>query len=176
MRSRPDLAGTAQHGSRHHGLPPRLPAKGRHSINIPQQFGPGGADEAATVVPDLTRVAGGTATSPQPHRADRINPATLTHDVWHVLARARTDNTPRRLAAAQDAVFQRYLPMARTLANNPGAGRSGERAGAERAAEIGLAQAVLGWHRPDSDGFEVSARAAIASQLHRLPALDSGGE
>ena len=46
----------------------------------------------------------------------------------------------------------------------------------ERAAEIGLAQAVLGWHRPDSDGFEVSARAAIASQLHRLPAVDSGDE
>ena len=128
------------------------------------------------MVPDLIRVVGGTATSPQPHRADRINQAASTHDVWHVLARARTDNTPRTLAAAQDAVFQRYLPMARTLANNPGAGRSGERAGAERAAEIGLAQAVLGWHRPDSDGFEVSARAAIASQLHRLPALDSGGE
>ena len=113
---------------------------------------------------------------PQPQRDDRINQAALTRDVWQVLARARTDNTPRTLAAAQDAVFQRYLPMARTLANNPGTGRSGERAGAERAAEIGLAQAVLGWHRPDSDGFEVSARAAIASQLHRLPAAGSGDE
>ena len=119
------------------------------------------------MVPDLTRVAGRATTRPQPQRDDRINQGAATRDVWHVLARARTDNTPRTLAAAQDAVFQRYLPMARTLANSPGTGRSGERA--EQAAEIGLAQAVLGWRRPDSDGFEVSARAAIASQLHRLP-------
>ena len=176
MRSRPDLAGqpntvaattVCRHGQ---------PAKGRRSINFPQQLSPGGADKSATVVPDLTRVPRGTAIMPQPQRDDRINQAALTRDVWQVLARARTDNTPRTLAAAQDAVFQRYLPMARTLANNPGTGRSGERTGAERAAEIGLAQAVLGWHRPDSDGFEVSARAAIASQLHRLPAVDSGDE
>ena len=128
------------------------------------------------MVPDLTQGARGTSVRPQPQRDDRINQAALTRDVWQVLARARTDDTPRTLAAAQDAVFQRYLPMARTLANNPGTGRSGERAGAERAAEIGLAQAVLGWRRPDSDGFEVSARAAIASQLHRLPAAGSGDE
>lgn len=174
MSSRPDLAGTAQHGSRRNGMPPRSPAKGRHSINSPEQFGPDGIDRSATVVPDLTRVAGVTPKRSQPHRDDRINQAALTRDVWHVLARARTDNTPRTLAAAQDAVFQRYLPMARTLANKPGAGRSGERAGAERAAEIGLAQAVLGWHRADSDGFEVSARAAIASQLRRFPVAHSG--
>ena len=128
------------------------------------------------MVPDLTRVAGRATTRPQPQRDDRINQGAATRDVWHVLARARTDNTPRTLAAAQDAVFQRYLPMARTLANSPGTGRSGQRAGAEQAAEIGLAQAVLGWHRPDSDSFEVSARAAIASRLHRLPAVDSGDE
>ena len=128
------------------------------------------------MVPDLTRVAGRATTRPQPQRDDRINQGAATRDVWHVLARARTDNTPRTLAAAQDAVFQRYLPMARSLANNPVAGQSGERAGAERAAEIGLAQAVLGWHRPDSDGFEVSARAAVASQLHRLPGVHSGDD
>ena len=121
------------------------------------------------MVPDQTRVGAGAAIRPQPQRDASINQAALIRDVWFVLARARTDNTPRTLAAAQDAVFQRYLPMARTMANSPRTGRSDERAGAEQAAEIGLAQAVLGWRRPDSDGFEVSARAAIASQLHRLP-------
>jgi hypothetical protein len=132
-----------------------------------------GVDEAAAVVPDPTRVGAGAAMRPQPQR-DRINQAALTRDVWQVLARARTDDTPRTLAAAQDAVFQRYLPMARTLANTPE--RPVDRAGAERAAEIGLAQAVLGWRRPDSDGFEVSARAAIVSQLFRLSAVGSGDE
>jgi len=128
------------------------------------------------VAPDLTQGARGTSVRPQPQRDDRINQAALTRDVWQVLARARTDDTPRTLAAAQDAVFQRYVPMARTLANNPETGRSGEQAGAQRAAEIGLAQAVLGWRRPDSDGFEVSARAAIASQLHRLTAVGYGDD
>ena len=127
-------------------------------------------------MPDLTRMGPAAAISIQPQRVSRINQAALIRDVWHVLARARTDDTPRTLAAAQDAVFQRYLPMARTMANNPGADRPGARSGAERAAEIGLAQAVLCWRRPDSDGFEVSARAAIASQLRRLPAVGSGDE
>ena len=42
-------------------------------------------------------------------------------------------------------------------------------ADAERAAELGLAQAVLRWRLPDSSGFEAFARAAIAAQLRRLP-------
>jgi hypothetical protein len=87
--------------------------------------------------------------------------------VWYVLARARTDEAPRTLAAAQDAVFRRYLPMARTLTS------SGDwpvdPVAAERAAELGLAQAVRRWRRPDGRGFEVFARAAIASQLRGLP-------
>ena len=151
-------------------------AKGRHPINLPQQSGSGRADEAATVVPDLTRFGSAAAIRPQPQRDSRVDQTALIRDVWYVLARARTDDTPRTLAAAQDAVFQRYLPMARTLANNPGTGRSGELTDAEQAAEIGLAQAVLGWRRPDSDGFEVVARAAIASQLHRMPPVGSDDE
>jgi len=30
----------------------------------------------------------------------------------------------------------------------------------------------MGWRRPDGDGFEVTARAAIAAQLRRLPAAN----
>jgi len=76
-----------------------------------------------------------------------------TRDVWQVLARARIDHALRTLAAAQDAVFRRYLPMA---------------------AELGLAQAVLGWRRADGDGFELFAGIAIAAQLERLPVANNG--
>ena len=92
-----------------------------------------------------------------------------------MLARASTANAPRTLAAARDAVFGRYLPMARTLAITPGPGsRPVDPADAVQAAELGLAQAVLGWRRPDGDGFEVIVRAAIAAQLRRLPAVTPG--
>ena len=104
-------------------------------------------------------------------RDDRVNDAAATKDVWYVLARARIEEAPRTLAAAQDAVFRRYLPMARTLANSLCWGnRAEDPVEAEQAAELGLAQAVLGWRRPDSGGFEVFARASITSQLRRLPA------
>ena len=98
-----------------------------------------------------------------------------TRDVWQVLARARTDHALRTLAAAQDAVFRRYLPMARTLAHRRDSG--GLPAGcadAERAAELGLAQAVLGWRRTDGDGFELFAGIAIAAQLERRPVASKG--
>ena len=72
-------------------------------------------------------------------------------------------------------MFGRYLPMARTLAITAGQGRRPVApADAERAAELGLAQAVLAWGRPDGDGFEVIVRAAIAAQLRRLPAVTPG--
>jgi hypothetical protein len=104
-----------------------------------------------------------------------MNDAASTQDLWKVLVRARIDQAPQTLAAAQDAVFRRYLPIARTLANNQASGRRPiDLVDAERAAELGLAQAVLGWRQPDSDGFEFFARAAITSRLHRLPAAGTG--
>ncbi len=115
-RIRTDLAGTAQSGSRHIGLPQRSPAKGRHSIDLPEQFRPAGGHDAAAAVPISTRVGAGAARGPL---RDRRNQAALIRDVWQVWARARIDDAPRTLAAAQDAVFQRYLPMARILANTP---------------------------------------------------------
>ena len=109
-----------------------------------------------------------------PNGRSGINVAAAIGDVWYVLFRAAIDNAPRTLAAAQDAVFERYLPMARTLADGASRDRPVDRAEAEQAAELGLAQAVLGWRRPDSGGFEVVARTAITSQLRRLPAATHG--
>lgn len=98
-----------------------------------------------------------------------------TPDVWQVLAGARTDHAPRTLAAAQDAVFRRYLPLARTLAHrgHPDCLQV-DCTAAERAAELGLAQAVLGWRRADSDGFELFASISIAAQLDRLDVANNG--
>jgi hypothetical protein len=142
-------------------------------MNVPAQVDAAGADAPAMMVPGLTRFDGGPVMRREPDRAERINEAALIRDVWYVLARASTDNAPRTLAAARDAVFGRYLPMARTLATKPGPGsRPVDPGDAEQAAELGLAQAVMGWRRPDGDGFEVIARAAIAAQLRRLPAAN----
>ena len=108
-------------------------------------------------------------------RDARHQDAAAIRDVWQVLAWARTDDAPRALAAAQGEVFRRYQPMARTLANRQDAGgRPVDPANAERAAELGLAQAVLGWRRPDGDGFELFAGIAIAMQLDRLPVANTG--
>jgi len=93
-------------------------------------------------------------------------------DVWYVLATASTDHASRTLAAAQDTVFQRYLPMARTLAPSVDLGDPPvDSAAAERAAELGLAQDVLAWRRPDNTGFELFAHIAITAQLDRLPTI-----
>ena len=90
--------------------------------------------------------------------------------MWSVMARARTSDAPRTLAAARDEVFRRYLPMARTLANSAGPEhRPVDPVRAEQAAELGLAQAVLGWRRPDGAGFELFASVAVAAQLDRIP-------
>ena len=87
-----------------------------------------------------------------------------------MMARARTSDAPRTLAAARDAVFRQYLPMARTLANSAGPEhRPVDPVRAEQAADFGLAQAVLGWRRPDGGGFELFASIAVAAQLDSIP-------
>ena len=132
-------------------------------------------DDQAPVSAELTGFGGGAVVRPGRDRAERSNEPASIRDMWSALARASTDNAPRTLAAARDAVFGRYLPMARTLAITPGQGRRPvDPAAAEQAAELGLAQAVLAWRRPDGDGFEVTARAAIAAQLRRLPEVPPG--
>jgi CBS domain-containing protein len=101
---------------------------------------------------------------PERQRAERIREAGSIRDAWYVLARARTQDAPRPLAVAQEAVFRRYLPMDRDLGKSPARNRRPvDPVDAERATARGLAQARLGWRRPDSGRFEVAARAAIAA-------------
>jgi len=152
------------------------PAKERHPIHVAPTNGPGSGD-APTGVLRETRFGCVPPVAPEHRweRGDRITDSAAIQDPWYVLARAGTDGASRTPAAAQDAVFRRYLPMARTLANGPGdGGRPGDPADAEQAAELGLAQAVLGWRRPDSGGFEVFARSAIASRPRRRPTGNPG--
>ena len=102
---------------------------------------------------------------------DRPTATAATQDVWSVLAQARARDAPWALAAARDAVFRMYLPMARTLAHhNDPDGLPVDPLAAGPAAELGLAQAVLGWRRPDGAGFELFVSIAIAAQLDRHPA------
>ena len=86
--------------------------------------------------------------------------------LWDALARARAHYDPRLLATAEDEVFGFYLPLARTMAGGRVAG-AGRDADTKRAAEFGLAEAVLRWRRSDGRGFEAHARVVIAAQLRR---------
>ena len=81
---------------------------------------------------------------------------------WSVLSRARADGSPGLIAAAEDAVFRCFLPLASAMAAGADDPATGE---PERAAELGLAQAVLAWRRPDGVGFEEFARRSIGSRL-----------
>lgn len=81
---------------------------------------------------------------------------------WIVLARARADGSPGLIAAAEDAVFRCFLPLAAAMAAGTDDPATCE---PERAAELGLAQAVLAWRRPDGVGFEEFARRSIGSRL-----------
>ena len=73
---------------------------------------------------------------------------------------------PRTRAHTEDAVFRFYLPMARTLARSS-ARYPHDPEGAEQAAELGLAQAVLAWRHPTGQGFDRAARAAIINHLQQ---------
>ena len=97
-------------------------------------------------------------------------------DVWAMLARARADGSPRALAAAQDMVFRRFLPMARAVATGTvPTGGPVDPGAAERAAESGLARAVARWWSADGAGFDVFASITIAVELDRLSAAASDG-
>jgi hypothetical protein len=97
-------------------------------------------------------------------------------DVWAMLARARADGSPRALAAAQDMVFRRFLPMARAVAaGTVPTGGPADPGVAERAAESGLARAVARWWSADGAGFDVFASITIAVELDRLSAAASDG-
>jgi hypothetical protein len=98
--------------------------------------------------------------------ADRARADSQAARLWDMLARARAHYDPRVLATAEDAVFGFYLSLARTMARGQVAG-AGQDVDTERAAEFGLAEAVLRWRRNDGRGFEAHARVVIAAQLRR---------
>lgn len=73
-------------------------------------------------------------------------------------------------ATAEDAVFRYYLPLARSLADAAAVGGTvggADLADLDQAAELGLAQAVLGWRGRSARGFERFARGMIMSRLRR---------
>ncbi len=86
--------------------------------------------------------------------------------LWIALTLARAGDTPSTRAYTEDAVFRFYLPMARALARSSAHYRD-DREGADQAAELGLAQAVLAWRYPSGQGFDRAAAAAINDHLRQ---------
>jgi hypothetical protein len=101
---------------------------------------------------------------------DRVDGVGSAQELWDALTRARAEYAPLVLAAAEEAVFRFYLPLAKTLASTV-APRGVDRVEAEQAADVALAQAVLGWQDGAREGFDAFARAAIESQLRFLAAV-----
>lgn len=95
--------------------------------------------------------------------------AARARELWSSLVRARKSAAPGGVSAAEDAVFRLYLPMARSLAARTTAG-SVFGTTPEQVAELGLAQAVLAWRKPDGDGFAAVARRCINGRLGGLTA------
>ena len=84
--------------------------------------------------------------------------------LWIALILARAGDTRITRAHTEDAVFRFYLPMARTLARSA-ARYPDDPQGAEQAAELGLAQAVLAWGYPSGQGFDRAVTTAINNHL-----------
>jgi len=99
-----------------------------------------------------------------PEQRDRDGgKATRARRLWEALSQARNEQQPLTQARLEDAVFGFYLPRARALADQ--IAQDNDRDARGRAAELGLARAVLGWRPEDPEGFERFLRASIASEL-----------
>jgi hypothetical protein len=81
------------------------------------------------------------------------------------LTRARV-NASWLLDEAEEAVFRWYSPWARSVAT-ASADTAVDPVAVERAAELGLAKAVLRWRHQDGQDFEQFARTMITEQLRR---------
>jgi hypothetical protein len=105
-------------------------------------------------------------TRPIPSRGDRndIDPGSVR--LWDGLARARAADDPAALAAAEDGVFRLYLPLSHAIAQQ-WATSTVAAIDVVRAAELGLAEAVLAFRQTGSRGFEAFARAVITAELRR---------
>ena len=87
--------------------------------------------------------------------------------LWAALAQARAVGAPGATAAAEDNLFRFYLPVARAL-GDAAAGAAVQSEAARHAAEVGLAQAVLGWPASDNGFLEFASRS-ITTVLRHLP-------
>ena len=97
-----------------------------------------------------------------PAGADDPGGAACADRLWIALTLARAGDTSNTLARTEDAVFRFYLPLARTSARH-----LDDPEGAEQAAELGLAQAVLAWRHPSGQGFDRAATTAIVNHLQQ---------
>ena len=101
-----------------------------------------------------------------PTAGDRTDVDPESVGLWDALARARADDDPGALAAAEDGVFRFYLPLAHAIAR-AWVSSAVLAIDVVRAAEVGLAEAVLAW-QPGGRGFEAFARAVVTAELRRL--------
>lgn len=102
--------------------------------------------------------------------AEAGSPDPVAQQLWDALNQARLQRAaPATLAHLEDQVFWFYLPLARSVtAVHPVLTENA--AGAQQAAEIGLAEAVLEWRRSDGTGFPRFARDRINAQLGEVQA------
>ena len=96
---------------------------------------------------------------------DHSSDSVTAERLWAALSHARAGGRGNQAADLEDAAFRLYLPMARTLAQGVKCGTVAERLAADQAAELGLANAVLGWQQPTGSGFRRFARATILRQF-----------
>ena len=101
-----------------------------------------------------------------PTAGDRTDVDPESVGLWDALARARAVDDPGALAAAEDGVFRFYLPLAHAIAR-AWVSSAVLAIDVVRAAEVGLAEAVLAW-QPGGRGFEAFARAVVTAELRRL--------
>ena len=102
-----------------------------------------------------------------PSRGDRTDVDPESVRLWDALARARADDDPGALAAAEDGVFRFYLPLAHAIAR-AWVSSAVVAIDVVRAAEVGLAEAVLACRHPGGRGFEAFARAVVTAELRRV--------
>ena len=102
-----------------------------------------------------------------PTGGDRTDVDPESVRLWDALARARADDDPGALAAAEDGVFRLYLPLAHAIARE-WVSSAVVSIDVIRAAELGLAEAVLVRRQPGSRGFEAFARAVITAEIRRV--------
>ena len=102
-----------------------------------------------------------------PTAGDRTDLDPESVRLWDALAGARADDDPGALAAADDGVFRFYLPLAHAIARG-WVSSAVVSIDVVRAAEVGLAEAVLARRQPGSRGFEAFARALVTAELRRV--------